>query len=99
MLIKKNAKKQINKRKKYINIYHKLLCIKLLLKNSNFNNDFKTILKKFYLKKYNNINSASLNRYCLRTSNFKSVYQQFKLNRQPLKYLANQGKIPGLFKK
>ncbi len=99
MLIKKNVKKQIKKRKTYINLYQKLLCIKLLLKNTNLTDDFKLIVRQHYLKRYKNINLAILNRYCLQTSNFRSVYQKFKLNRQPLKYFANMGKIPGLFKK
>ena len=99
MLIKKNAKKQLKIRQKYLKLYTKLICLKLILKNANLTNDFKLLVKKQFLKKYKNISIASLNRFCLQTSNFKSVYQKFKLNRQPLKNLANHGKIIGLFKK
>ena len=99
MLIKKNVKNQIKKRKKYCLNYTKLKLYKLLLSNHNLSSYFKLFIFNKYSKFQKRNGIAVVNKYCLKTSNFRSVYSKFKLSRQPLKYFASIGRIPGLYKK
>lgn len=97
--ISKRVKKDLNKRLNYRRTAYQILILKSIMRNEKLPINLRHYARYKLSKKYKDISISKLNRYCLFSNNFRSVYKQFKLSRRFLKDFASFGKIVGLTKK
>jgi ribosomal protein S14 len=97
--ISKRVKKDLNRRLDYKRNSYQIIILKSLIKNNKLPLTLRHYARYKLSKKYKNLSISKMNRYCVRSNNFHSVYKQFKLSRRFLKEYASFGQIIGLSKK
>lgn len=92
------VRKEILKRKRFTYHHDKVLILKSIFSNQNLPIHLRYRAQMLLVKKYKKDSLSKINRYCLYSSNFRSVSRKFKLSRGFLRDFASRGLIVGLYK-
>jgi ribosomal protein S14 len=91
-------RKEISRRIKFAYHHDKILILKSIFSNQNLPIHLRYRAQIILAKKYKKNSLSKINRYCLYSSNFRSVSRKFKLSRGFLRNFASRGLIVGLYK-
>lgn len=97
--LSKRTKKDVKRRYAFERIAYQLYLLKSILKNIKFSTTIRHYARYKLSKLYKKKSFSKMNRYCVYSSNYKSVYKKYKLSRHFLKDFFRSGKIVGISKK
>jgi ribosomal protein S14 len=92
------VRKEILRRRKFTYHHDQILILKSIYLNKNLPIYLRYRAQMLLAKKYKKDSLSKINRYCLYSSNFRSVSRKFKLSRGFLRNFASRGLIVGLYK-